>query len=75
MEVEDRQRKRDIREIFKERPKLYKCPLPKKRQRVIAKAEEPGEVKVFSEEEIFLYKIKEFEKDRQERRLYENYKM
>jgi len=50
---------RDIRGIFKERrPKPYKAPLPTKMQHTTAKASPRGKVKVYTEEEKFLYKCR-----------------
>ena len=51
-----------IRQEFRCRPKLYMCPLGRKRQRVMAKDEPAGDVKEFTEEEIFLYKMRQFVK-------------
>lgn len=39
---------------------IYKPPLPMKRQRVIARAQLPGKVKIFSEEEIFLFNVRRY---------------
>ena len=41
----------------------YKAPLPKKKQRVEAKALKCGKCKVYSDEEILLYKLKMFGKE------------
>jgi len=41
---------------------IYKSPLPRKKQRVMARAELPGKVKRFSEEQIFLFKIRRYTK-------------
>lgn len=41
----------------------YRPPLPKKKQRVQAKPEKNGSVKVYSEEEKLLYLIKKFALD------------
>ncbi len=61
MEHKHEQRLRDIKGIFKEkRPKAYRSPLSRKRQRVSAKAEPAGPLKVYSEEEVFLYMCKKF---------------
>jgi len=62
MEYKIRQRRRHIMKIFKERPKLYTCPLPKKKQRTTARAERSGKVKVFTEEEIFLFRVRNFKR-------------
>ena len=48
----------EIRQEFRCRPKLYMCPLAKKRQRVMAEAQPAGLIKRYTEEEIFLYKLK-----------------
>ena len=58
MEYKIRQRRRHIMKIFKERPKLYTCPLPKKKQRTTMKAQKSGKVKIFTEEEVFLFRVK-----------------
>ena len=55
MGYETAQVRKDVMKIFKERPKLYICPLPKKRQRTAAKAEKHGKVKIYTEEEILLF--------------------
>ena len=56
MKPKDIQLKRDIKDIFKEKlPKPYISPLAKKRQRVAARAERSGPVKIYTEEEIEEY--------------------
>ena len=61
MEHKYEQRLRDIKGIFKEkRPKAYRSPLSLKRQRVDSKAEPAGLLKVYTEEEIFLFMCKKF---------------
>ena len=52
---------RDIRGLFRERrPKPYKAPLPTKMQHTFAKASPRGKVKVYTEEEKFLYKCRKY---------------
>ncbi len=60
MAYEPIQRKKDVNAIFKSRPKLYIPPLPMKRQRVRARAERHGPVKIYTEEEIFLFKLRKY---------------
>lgn len=45
---------------------IYKPPLPLKKQRVTMRAQMPGKVKVFSKEEVFLYKVKKYRQILQE---------
>jgi len=47
-------------ETIKMKKIIYKCPLARKRQRCVHSKEKHGEVKTFSEEEIFLYKVKKY---------------
>ena len=51
-----------IRNEFKCRPKLYICPLSRKRQRVTAPCEPAGECRCYSKGEIFIYECKQFVK-------------
>ena len=60
MPYEDEQAKQHVKDIFNDRPKLYKDPLPKKSQQVTARATPNGKVKVYNEDEIFLYRLKRF---------------
>ena len=48
----------EIRQEFRCRPKLYMCPLGRKRQRVMAKDEPAGPIKKYTKDEIFLYKLR-----------------
>ena len=54
--------KKDVKAIFRDRPKLYLPPLAKKMQRTTKRAERRGPVKVYTEEEIFFYRLKTFNK-------------
>ena len=64
MEHKYEQKLQDIKDIIKKKPKLYHDPRPKKKHQVTAKASPKGKVKVYSEEEIFLYKLKRFKRPR-----------
>ncbi len=64
MSYKDEQAKQHVKDIFKDRPKLYKDPLPKKSQQVVTKASPCGKVKVYSEEESFLFRLKRLERPR-----------
>lgn len=46
-----------IKQEFKQKAKAYHAPLPMKKQRVHKKGRS-GKVRIFTEEEIFLYKMK-----------------
>jgi len=48
----------DEMKAIKEKNCTYRAPLPLKKQRVTARAERPGKCKIFSEEEIFLFKLR-----------------
>jgi hypothetical protein len=61
MEHKHEQILRDIKEIFEERPKLYRCPLARKMQRTTADPEPAGPVKVYSKREILLYEMRKRE--------------
>ena len=50
----------EMERIRKLKRTIYKPPLPQKKQRVTMRAQMPGKVKVFSEEEVFLYKVREY---------------
>lgn len=52
--------KDEMESIRKLKKTIYKPPLPIKKQRTVMRAQMPGRVKVFSEEEIFLSNIKRF---------------
>ena len=52
--------KETMDEIKKHKSWWYKCPLPKKKQRVAARAERAGKCHVYSDEEKLLYKLKMF---------------
>ena len=56
------QEKREIKEVMKSDSfhPIYRCSLPRKKQRVKAKEEKNGQVKIFSDEEKFLYKMRRF---------------
>lgn len=47
-----------IKEETNKKKLIYKPPLPKKMQRVQAKAERRGKVRIFSEEQIFLENVR-----------------
>ena len=52
-----------IKEEFKfkdVKKSIYKSPLPRKRQRFTAKASPRGKVKTYTEEEIYLYRLKKY---------------
>lgn len=51
----------EMERIRKLKRTIYKPPLPLKKQRVTARAQMPGKVKIFSEEEVFLYNIRKHE--------------
>jgi len=51
----------EMREVQKKRKWMYKCPLPKKRQRTQARAERPGKCRVYSEEEKLVYLLQTWE--------------
>lgn len=52
--------KEEMRDIRKKKNWIYKSPLPKKKQRVEARASRCGKCKVYSEEEKLLYLLKHF---------------
>ena len=52
--------KTEMDEVKRRKKWWYRCPLPKKKQRVDAKPERNGKCHVYSEEEIMLYKMKMF---------------
>ena len=52
--------KDEIARIRKLKKLIYKPPLPLKKQRTTARAQLPGKVKVFTEEEVFLFKIRRY---------------
>jgi len=55
------QKLRDIKGLFKEkRPKAYRAPLARKKQQVTSRAQPAGPLKVYTEEEIFLFMCKKF---------------
>lgn len=54
----------EMENIKKLKKTIYKPPLPLKRQRVTARAQMPGKVKAFTEEQIFLFKVREYAKMR-----------
>jgi len=54
--------KDEMESIRRLKKTIYKPPLPLKKQRVTARAQIPGKVKTFSEEEIFLFKLKRYDK-------------
>jgi len=39
---------------------LYRCPTPKKKQQITMRAQLPGKVKILTEEEIFLFKVRRY---------------
>lgn len=55
--------KDEMKSIRKLKKTIYKPPLPLKKQRVTARAQMPGKVKVFSEDEIFLFKVRRYAKE------------
>ena len=52
--------KMEMERIRKLKKTIYKPPLPLKKQRVTARAQLPGKVKMFSEDEIFLFKVRKY---------------
>ena len=52
--------KEELSSICKLSRLCYRPPLPRKKQRVTAKTESNGPIKVYTEEEKFLYMIKNF---------------
>lgn len=44
---------------------IYRPPLSIKKQRVTTRAQMPGKVKVFTEDEIFLFKIRNYQRERE----------
>ena len=56
----------EMERIRKLKRTIYKPPLPLKKQRVTMRAQMPGKVKVFSEEEVFLYKLRKYRQVLQE---------
>ena len=48
----------EMKDIKEKANCAYHSPLPLKKQRVTARAERPGKCKVFTEEEIFLFKLR-----------------
>jgi len=62
MEHKYEQKLQDIKDIIKKKPKLYHDPRSSKKCQVTVKASPKGKVKVFTEEEIFLYKLKRFKR-------------
>jgi hypothetical protein len=57
---DDREFKEEIISEFFESKKSYHSPLPKKRQRTSHHRGRCGKCKVYTEEEIFLYKLQNF---------------
>ena len=52
--------KMEMESIRKLKKTIYKPPLPLKKQRVTMRAQMPGKVKVFSEGEVFLFKVRRY---------------
>ena len=52
--------KEEMQDIRKKRKWFYKSPLPRKKQRVEARAERCGKCKVYTEEEKLLYLLRHF---------------
>lgn len=50
----------EMERIRKLKKTIYKPPLPLKKQRITMRAQMPGKVKIFSEEEVFLYKLRKY---------------
>lgn len=52
--------KMEMERIRKLKKTIYKPPLPIKKQRTTMRAQMPGKVKVFSEDEVFLFKVRKY---------------
>ena len=52
--------KMEMERIRKLKKTIYKPPLSLKKQRVTARAQLPGKVKMFSEDEVFLFNVKRY---------------
>ena len=52
--------KDEMESIKKLKKTIYKPPLPIKKQRTTMRAQMPGKVRIFSEGEIFLFKVKRY---------------
>ncbi len=52
--------KDEMKRIRKLKKTIYKPPSPRRIQRAIINTQMPGKVKVFSEDEIFLFKIRKY---------------
>lgn len=52
--------KDEMKRIRKLKKTIYKPPSPRRIQRAIINTQMPGKVKVFSEEEIFLFKVRRY---------------
>ena len=50
----------EMERIRKLKRTIYKPPLSLKKQRTTARAQMPGKVKVFSEGEVFLFKVRRY---------------
>ena len=50
----------EMKKIKKLKKTIYKPPLPLKKQRTAMRAQMPGKVKVFTDEEIFLFSVKRY---------------
>ena len=48
----------EMKEVKAKKRWFYHSPLPRKRQRTNLKHQRPGKCKVYSEEEIYLYKLR-----------------
>ncbi len=52
--------KDEMERIRKLKRTIYKPPLPLKKQRTTLRAQMPGKVKVFTDGEIFLFKVRRY---------------
>jgi hypothetical protein len=52
--------KDEMKSIKELKKTIYRPPLPLKKQRTTMRAQMPGKVKVFSEDEVFLFKVKRY---------------
>ena len=55
--------KDEMERIRKLKRTIYRPPLPLKKQRTTLRAQMPGKVKMFTEGEIFLFKVRRYRKN------------
>lgn len=55
--------KDEMERIRKLKRTIYKPPLPLKKQRTTLRAQMPGKVKVFTEGEVFLFKVRRYKEN------------